>query len=202
MFVQNLNKLSPFDIVNNSTKVIEYHNTIAVCQWDLFWKWLMLEVKEEHHSLEPEATDQAAIFDKLGERTCCLYKCDTRAIKCFSKTWQLHYPQCNLASEWHHCRQIIRIHVASSGATRIYCFPSVNTLEMFEIGRVTLWRAIGPLSHYHIKHRVRKFYSYIGGIPLLMRLDDRCQSRVWIPKEEGVVVANEAHVSKSAKHGV
>lgn len=26
----------------------------------------MLEVKEEHHSLEPKATDQATIFDKLG----------------------------------------------------------------------------------------------------------------------------------------
>ena len=31
------------------------------------------------------------------------------------KTWRLRYPQCNLATEWHHWRQCIRLHAASSG---------------------------------------------------------------------------------------
>ena len=30
----------------------------------------------------------------------------------------LHYQQCNVTSEWHHQRQFIRLHAASSGATK------------------------------------------------------------------------------------
>ena len=33
-------------------------------------------------------------------------------------TWCLHYPQCNLATEKHHWKQFIRLHAASSGATK------------------------------------------------------------------------------------
>ena len=34
------------------------------------------------------------------------------------KTWCLHYPQCNLTTEWHHWRQLIWICAVSSGATK------------------------------------------------------------------------------------
>lgn len=37
------------------------------------------------------------------------------------KTWRLHYPQCNLATEWHQGRQFIRLHVASSGGNWLSC---------------------------------------------------------------------------------
>ena len=36
----------------------------------------------------------------------------------FFRSWHLHYPQCNLATEWHDSRQIIRLKAASSGATK------------------------------------------------------------------------------------
>ena len=45
------------------------------------------------------------------------------AWQCYRKTMQTSglffhtYPQCNLSTEWHHWRQFIRLHAASSGAT-------------------------------------------------------------------------------------
>ena len=37
------------------------------------------------------------------------------------KPWLLHYPQCNLATEWHHWRRSVRLHPASSAATKRLC---------------------------------------------------------------------------------
>ena len=57
-------------------------------------------------------------------RTEILTWCDRRARECsirldlFFKTWWLHYPKCNSATEWNHWRIIIRLHAASSGATK------------------------------------------------------------------------------------
>ena len=31
---------------------------------------------------------------------------------------RLHYPRCNCTTEWHHWKQLIRLHAASSGATK------------------------------------------------------------------------------------
>ena len=41
----------------------------------------------------------------------------------FFKTWCLQYPQCNLATEWHHKRQFVRLHAASSGAKNVLNLP-------------------------------------------------------------------------------
>ena len=47
------------------------------------------------------------------------------------KTWQLHYPQCNIATEWQRCRQFVRLHAAFSGASKdlIHAVVPQNTCK-------------------------------------------------------------------------
>ena len=75
----------------------------------------------------------------------------------FYTSWCLHYPQCNLATEWHHWRQFIN-HTTSSGATKCCNTPKdLYTLKCWCIELVEL-----PL-RYNTSLNV---LSYIPSLPV------------------------------------
>ena len=76
-------------------------------------------------------------------------------------TWCLYYPQCNFATTWLHWRQFIRLHAASSVATKGFILLLVvlsRTVSTLQCGKLIDWWlkywSISTLCLYFIFQRV------------------------------------------------
>ena len=118
------------------------------------------------------------------------------------KTWCLHYPQCSLATKWHHWRQFIRLHAASSGDSRrfILLFHICSgTLLDLSTQFVCEKRAELPFSEWvrgsysSWRSKQKFFVMYFRYVRDLMwvcpptlkeKINNKGQKKIWINKME------------------
>ena len=97
-----------------------------------------------------------------------IFRCFCTACFCLPlKIWWLHYPQCNLATGWHHWRHVIRLHAASSGATKgkvnesyimlLSCAKVVELSFNSSLGNLILY--IKHYSTYHLTCKCSRLYE-------------------------------------------
>lgn len=84
------------------------------------------------------------------------------------KTWHLHYRQCHLATEWHHCRQFIRLHADSYGDGTKF----ILLLLLFHIckSRKNTFKSTDTKRHHLVKWEWRKRFRKSNCFPVITDL--------------------------------